>query len=49
MTVKELIEMLKTCDEESEVIIKNWDDTVYPIDEIIDYSNSFNEVVISVE
>lgn len=27
MTVKELIEMLKTCDEESEVIIKDYDDT----------------------
>lgn len=49
MTVKELIEMLKTCDEESKVIIKNWDDTAYPIDEIIDYSNNFNEVVISIE
>lgn len=49
MTVKELIETLETCDEKSEVIIKNWDDTVYPIDEVIDYSNSFNEVVISVE
>ncbi|UVX32781.1 MAG: hypothetical protein [Bacteriophage sp.] len=38
MTVKELIEILKTCDE-----------TAYPIDEVIDYSNNFNEVVISIE
>lgn len=49
MTVKELIETLKTCDEKSEVIIKNWDDTAYPIDEVIDYSNNFNEVVIYIE
>lgn len=49
MTVKELIEMLKTCDEESEVIIKDYDDTTYSIDEILDYSNNCNEVVISIE
>lgn len=49
MTVKELIDKLKTCDEKSEVIIKDWDDTIYSIDEIMDYSNNFNEVVISIE
>lgn len=49
MTVKELIEMLKTCDEKSEVIIKDYDDTAYPIDEILDYSNNCNEVVISIK
>lgn len=49
MTVKELIETLKTCDEKSEVIIKDYDDTTYPIDEILDYSNNCNEVVIFIE
>lgn len=33
MTVKELIETLKTCDEKSEVKIEHLDSTVYPIEE----------------
>lgn len=35
MTVKELIETLKTCDEKSEVKIEHLDSTVYPIEEVI--------------
>lgn len=31
MTVKELIEMLKTCDEKSEVKVEHWNSTVSPI------------------
>lgn len=31
MTVKELIETLKTCDEKSEVKVEHLDSTVYPI------------------
>lgn len=49
MTVKELIEMLKTCNKESEVIIKDYDDTTYSIDDIFYYSNNYNEVVIFIE
>lgn len=33
MTVKELIETIKTCDEKSEVKIEHLDSTVYPIEE----------------
>lgn len=39
MTVKKLIEMLKTCDEKSEVKVEHWNSTVSPIEEVIDYSN----------
>lgn len=38
MTVKELIEMLKTCDEKSEVKVEHWNSTVSPIEEVIDYA-----------
>lgn len=38
MTVKELIETLKTCDEKSEVKVEHWNSTVSPIEEVIDYS-----------
>ena len=44
MTVKELIEMLKTCDEKSEVKVEHWNSTVSPIEEVIDYSKELNEV-----
>lgn len=33
MTVKELIETLKTCDEKSEVKVEHWNSTVSPIEE----------------
>lgn len=36
MTVKELIETLKTCDEKSEVKVENWDGTLTSIEEVID-------------
>lgn len=39
MTVKELIEMLETCDKESIVYI-NCGDDINSIDEIYDYSNN---------
>lgn len=39
MTVKELIEMLETCDKESIVYINS-------IDEVCDYSNNCGEVII---
>lgn len=49
MTVKELIEVLKTCDEKSEVKVEHWDSTVSPIKEIIDYSKELSEVIITIE
>jgi hypothetical protein len=45
MTVKELIEMLKTCDEGSIVYIDCGDD-INSIDEVCDYSNNCGEVII---
>lgn len=35
MTVKELIEVLKTCDEKSEVKVEHWNSTISPIEEVI--------------
>lgn len=35
MTVKELIEMLETCDEKSEVKVEHWNSTVSPIEEVV--------------
>lgn len=49
MTVKELIEMLETCDEKSEVKIKHWNSTVSSIDEVIDYSKELNDVIITIK
>lgn len=45
MTVKELIEMLKTCDEESIVYIDDNGD-INSIDEVCDYSNNCGAVII---
>lgn len=44
MTVKELIETLKTCDEKSEVKVEHWNSTVSPIEEVIDYSKEFQAI-----
>lgn len=49
MTVKELIEMLKTCDEKSEVKVEHWNSILSPIDEVIDYSKELSKVIISIE
>lgn len=45
MTVKELIEMLKTCDEESIVYI-DYNGDINSINEVCDYSNTYGEVII---
>lgn len=45
MTVKELIEMLKTCDEESIVCI-DYNGDIHSINEVCDYSNNCGEVII---
>lgn len=47
MTVKELIETLKTCDEKSEVKVEHWNSTISPIEEVIDYSKELSEVIIT--
>lgn len=49
MTVKELIEMLETCDEKSEVKVEYWNSTISPIEEVIDYSKELSEVIITIE
>lgn len=49
MTVKELIETLKTCDEKSKVKIEHWNSTISPIDEVIDYSKELNDVIITIK
>ena len=49
MTVKELIETLKTCDEKSEVKVEHWNSTVCSIEEVIDYSIELSEVIITIE
>lgn len=45
MTVKELIEMLETCDKESIVYI-DYDCNINSINEVCDYSNNCGEVII---
>lgn len=49
MTVKELIETLKTCDKKSEVKIEHWNSTISPIEEVIYYSKKLSEVIITIE
>lgn len=49
MTVKELIEMLKTCDENANVVIEQWDGDTFGIGEVNDYSNNIGEVRIVVD
>lgn len=49
MTVKELIETLKTCDEKSEVKVEHWNITVSSIEEVIDYSKELNDVIITIK
>lgn len=45
MTVKKLIEMLKTCDEDSVVYI-DYNGDINPINEVWDYSNNCGEVIL---
>lgn len=49
MTVKELIETLKTCDENANVIIEQWDGDIFGIREVNDYSSNIGEVIIVVD
>ena len=45
MTVKKLIEILKTCDEDSGVYI-DYNGDINSINEVWDYSNNCGEVII---
>lgn len=49
MTVKELIEALKACDENANVVIEQWDGDIFGIGEVNDYSSNFGKVIIAVE
>ena len=49
MTVKELIETLKTCDENANVVIEQWDGYIFGIEEVNDYSSNIGEVIIVVD
>lgn len=49
MTVKELIETLKTCDKNANVVIEQWDGDTFSIGEVNDYSSNIGEVIIVVD
>lgn len=49
MTVKELIEMLKICDENANVVIEQLDGDTFDIGEVNDYSSNIGEVRIVVD
>lgn len=49
MTVKELIETLKTCDENANVVIEQWDGDIHDIGEVDDYSSNIGEIIIVVD
>lgn len=49
MTVKELIETLKTCDENANIVIEQWDVYTFGIGEVNDYSSNISEVIIVVD
>lgn len=49
MTVKELIEILKNCDENANVVIEQWDGDTFGIGEVNDYNSNIGEVIIVVD
>lgn len=46
MTVRELIDILNTCDENANVVIEQWDGDTFDIGEVNDYSSNIGEVMI---
>lgn len=46
MTVRELIDILNTCDENANVVIEQWDGDTFGIKEVNDYSSNIGEVII---
>lgn len=49
MTVKELIETLKICDENANVVIGQWNGDTFGIEEVNDDSSNIGEVIIVVD
>lgn len=49
MTVKELIDILNTCDENANVLIEQWDGYIFGIEKVNDYSSNTGEVIIVVD
>lgn len=46
MTVRELIDILNTCDENANVLIEGWDGNIFGIEEVNDYSSNTGKVII---
>lgn len=46
MTVRELIDILNTCDENANVVIEQWDGYIFGIGKVNDYSSNTGEVII---
>jgi hypothetical protein len=46
MTVKELIETLKTCDENANVVIEQWDGYIFGIGEVNDDSSNIESIKV---
>lgn len=46
MTVRELIDILNTCDENANIVIEQWDGDTFGIKEVNDYSSNIGEVII---
>lgn len=46
MTVRELIDILNTCDENANVLIEQWDGCIVSIEKVNDYSSNTGEVII---
>lgn len=46
MTVRELIDILNTCDENANVLIEQWDGYIVGIEEVNDCSSNTGEVII---
>lgn len=49
MTVRELIDILNTCDENANVLIEQWDGYIFSIEKVNDYSSNIGEVIIVVD
>ncbi len=49
MTVRELIDILNTCDENANVVIEQWDGDTFDIGEVNDYSSNIGEVIIVID
>lgn len=47
--IKDIINKLKTCDENANVVIEQWDGDTFGIGEVNDYSSNIGEVIIVVD